>query len=218
MSGNFMEIVAVRHGETVANFEGIIQGHSNSQLNDLGRQQAEAVALRLQHEKFDAAFVSDLDRTKDTAQAILQYHPELAVTYTTMLREWHLGVLQNQRYTEMSAEHQLLVDILRTSETVPPIPGGETIEEFQQRVSDFLEELAANYMGKRLLLVSHGGTIQRMLRHCTGLLAAGNFRPACGNTCISVFRKRTDGHWQLISWNDTAHLTQFLQPTNPLPI
>ena len=218
MAKDFLEIVAVRHGETVANCSGIIQGHSNSQLNELGIKQAQKVAMRLQNEHFDAVFASDLDRAADTAKAILQYHPNLQINYTTALREWHLGVLQNQNYAEMTPEHKQLVDILRSSETVPPIPGGETFEEFQQRVSDFLESLAANYMGKRLLLVSHGGTVQRMLRHCMGILSPGNFRPACSNTSISVFRKRGDGFWQLISWNDTAHLDDSLQPTNPLPI
>lgn len=218
MTNSFLEIVAVRHGETTANHDGIIQGHMNSQLNDLGLLQAQQVAERLKNEQFDAVFSSDLDRAANTAKAILQYHTDLTITYTTALREWHLGVLQTQRYAEMSPDHKLLVDCLRSSENVPPIPGGETIDEFQQRVSDFMEHLAAEYMGKRLLLTSHGGTIQRMLRHCTGVLSAGNFRPACGNTSISVFRKRSEGCWQLISWNDTAHLTKNLQPAQPIPL
>ena len=218
MSGNFLEIVAVRHGETTANHDGIIQGHMNSQLNELGIQQAQRVAKRLQNEFFDAAFVSDLDRAVNTAEAILQYHPDLKVTYTTELREWNLGVLQTRRYADMTIEHKTLVNILRTSETVPPIPDGETIDEFQKRVSTFLEKLAAEYAGKRLLLVSHGGTIQRMFRHCAGIFSNGNVRPACDNTSVSVFRKRADGKWQLITWNDTAHLSSALQPTNPLPV
>lgn len=218
MSEPVLEIVVVRHGQTDANHDGVIQGHMNSQLDALGRQQAQMVAQRLKNERFDAAFYSDLDRARDTAQAILQYHPDLPAEPRLELREWNLGVLQAQNYKNMTPEHKLLVDTLRSSEDVPPIPEGETIEEFQQRVGDFLEKLAAEYAGKRLLLVSHGGTIQRMLRHTVGKMQNGNFRPACDNTSVSVFRKRSDGCWQMITWNDTAHLNKALMPVNPLPI
>jgi probable phosphoglycerate mutase len=110
------------------------------------------------------------------------------------------------------------VDILRSSEDVPPIPGGETVEEFQQRISDFMEDLAGKYMGKRILLISHGGVIQRMLRHTVGKLQNGNFRPACDNTSVSIFRKRFDGVWQMISWNDTSHLKNGMYSEKPLPL
>lgn len=218
MSDKPMEIVIVRHGQTTANRDGIIQGHMNSQLDDLGMAQAQTVAKRLQHEHFDAAFYSDLDRASNTAQAILQYHPGLPAQATAELREWNLGVLQEQSYKNMSPEHKKLVDILRSSEDVPPIPGGETIEEFQQRVSDFLEDLAGKYTGKRILLISHGGVIQRMLRHTVGKLQNGNFRPACDNTSVSIFRKRLDGGWQMISWNDTSHLKNGMYSGKPLPL
>ena len=213
-----MEIVIVRHGQTTANRDGIIQGHMNSQLDDLGMAQAQTVAKRLQHEHFDAAFYSDLDRASNTAQAILQYHPGLPAQATAELREWNLGVLQEQSYKNMPSEYQKLVDFLRSSEDVPPIPGGETIEEFQQRISEFMEDLAKKYAGKRILLVSHGGVIQRMLRHTVGKMMNGNFRPACDNTSISIFRKRLDGCWQMITWNDTAHLNSELTSDKPLPL
>ena len=68
---NICEIVAIRHGQTASNRDGIIQGQFNIPLDDLGVRQAEAAARRLSRWQFDAAFSSDLDRAMVTAGTIL---------------------------------------------------------------------------------------------------------------------------------------------------
>ena len=202
----FTEIVAVRHGQTEANSTGVIQGQSNTPLDDVGRAQALAVAESLQNDHFDLLISSDLDRAKDTAQAILHYHPGLQWICDPALREWHLGALQGEKYSEMPPEHKILIDSLRCSEKVPPIPNGETIEEFQDRIAAFLENLVQQHAGKRLLLVTHGGAIQRMFRLTAGIFPDRNLRPACDNTSVSIFRYKST-KWQLVTWNNTAHLS-----------
>ena len=61
----------VRHGETVWNAEGRIQGHSDTKLSDHGVLQAQAVARRLADATIDAAYSSDLARASETANIIL---------------------------------------------------------------------------------------------------------------------------------------------------
>jgi probable phosphoglycerate mutase len=58
-------IVFVRHGETRENREKIIQGQMDSQLNELGRRQAGAVAASLGDVPFTHALSSDLSRAKE---------------------------------------------------------------------------------------------------------------------------------------------------------
>lgn len=64
-----MSIIArvylVRHGETDANRDGIIQGQLNTPLNDLGRKQANLVGEVLRGVPFNAAYSSDLDRATE---------------------------------------------------------------------------------------------------------------------------------------------------------
>lgn len=57
-----LRIYLVRHGETDANRKGVIQGQLDTQLNELGKRQAELVALRLRSISLDVALTSDLSR------------------------------------------------------------------------------------------------------------------------------------------------------------
>jgi probable phosphoglycerate mutase len=66
------EFILIRHGETEWNATGRIQGHHPVSLNERGRQQAQAIAQRLQNDPFDALYSSDLSRATETAQAIAQ--------------------------------------------------------------------------------------------------------------------------------------------------
>ena len=79
------------------------------------------------------------------------------------------------------------------------------------QISDLLNMLPQQYNGKRVLLVSHGGAMQRILRHCTGGIEAPNVKPFCGNTGISIFRCKDQQIWQLVTWNDQAHLEDLEQ-------
>ena len=48
-----LTLVIVRHGETDANKNHIMQGHSEWPLNELGFQQARAAGKRLENTRFD---------------------------------------------------------------------------------------------------------------------------------------------------------------------
>ena len=97
------------------------------------------------------------------------------------------------------------------------VPEGESLKEFQTRVSEFINNIAQNYLGKRVLLVSHGGAMQRMLKHTTGGIKEPNVRPFCSNASLAVFRCKEGVNWQLVTWNDTAHLEE-LEQTDLLPL
>lgn len=60
-------IYLVRHGETLANRQGILQGWSNNPLDDTGRKQAAALVTRVSRVPVDALYTSDLIRTQETA-------------------------------------------------------------------------------------------------------------------------------------------------------
>ena len=205
MDDNVCELVVVRHGQTVANRTGVLQGQLDTPLDDCGIMQAQAIAERLKDTRFDAAYSSDLMRTMFTAQTIAAHHRNLQIMPAPALREWHLGVLQGMSYDDLRIQYPEILDGFKRDAVIPEIPGGESQSEFQQRISDFMDLTAEKHPGKRILLVSHGGAIQRMFSHVTGALNPENIRPLCGNTALSIFQKRPAG-WQLITWNDTCHL------------
>ena len=214
---NICELVVVRHGQTESNRTGTLQGQLDTALDKLGILQAQAVAGRLKKRQFDKVYSSDLGRAVDTAKTILQYHPELELNTTPALREWDLGDLQGRLLKDLAEKEPEIMNAFRTEMPDLQIPGGESLKEFQHRVSTFIDSLAKENCGRRLLLVSHGGAIQRMLRHTTGKINAPNVRPFCSNASIAVFRCKNAENWQLVTWNDTAHLEE-LEQNDLLPL
>ena len=203
------DFIVVRHGETDENLTGTLQGQFDTKLNKLGLRQAECVAERLRHEKFDRIFSSDLSRAMVTANAIAKYHPDVPVVSLRVLREWDLGVLQGGKWSDLKLHYPEVAAAIDAGDDQMKIPGGESLADLRQRTADCLDELADRYEGQRLLLVSHGGTIKAMFRHVVGpTLSEYRRSPLYGNTGVSSFR-RVDGFWQLVSWNDIYHLRTF---------
>jgi len=66
-----MEVYFVRHGETVLNLMDKMQGWSDSPLTDKGIEDLKKTGQYLKNIKFDALYSSDLKRTMDTAEIII---------------------------------------------------------------------------------------------------------------------------------------------------
>lgn len=96
-----MKIILTRHGRTVENDAGILQGHLPGTLNELGKEQARKVAERLAGEHIDRAYSSDLARAADTARTIMAHHPGATLEFTEELRESSLGEWQGKTKEEL---------------------------------------------------------------------------------------------------------------------
>lgn len=53
-------------------FDVCLKGQLDTHLSDLGKKQAQLIAVRLKNEKFTHMFSSDLARASETAQAIAE--------------------------------------------------------------------------------------------------------------------------------------------------
>ena len=198
------EFVVVRHGETDANLHGILQGQSDTELNQLGIRQAQCTAERLKGEHFDLIYSSDLSRAMKTASAIAAPHG-LPVNPLRALQEWDLGDLQGHKWDELHGLYPEVMAAFKTETEDILVPRGESRFLFYQRVSDCLDEMSDRFAGKRLLLVTHGGVLKAMFRHVVGQVAESSRLPLTSNASVSQFRY-VDGFWQLVSWNDVYHL------------
>ena len=65
-------VYLIRHGETQANRDGIIQGQQDTELNALGEEQARMVGEALKEKKIACAFSSDLSRARKASTERLQ--------------------------------------------------------------------------------------------------------------------------------------------------
>ena len=134
-------IYLVRHGETVDNVRQIMQGQTQGELNERGREQARQVAERLAGEHIDAVVASDLQRAIQTAEAIAVRHG-LPVTTTPLLRERDWGSFTGRFIPDLRGE-AWPDDI-------------ESEKDLLLRARTYLIYMTATYPGKRVVAVGHG--------------------------------------------------------------
>ena len=134
-------IFLVRHGETVDNARQIMQGQTQGELNQRGREQAEQVAQRLASEPLDAIVASDLHRAIQTAEVIAEPHG-LPVVTTPLLRERDWGSFTGRFIPDL--RNEVWPDDI------------ESEEALLERARSFLINMTATYPGKRVVAVGHG--------------------------------------------------------------
>jgi broad specificity phosphatase PhoE len=151
-------ILLARHGETDWNLEHRVQGHTDRPLNNTGREQARALAEELTGEDVDAVYASDLARALDTARAIAEPRG-LPVIPVPELRERDFGTWEGLLDDEILARFPQA----RTG----PWGDAETVEELEERVLAALRRIAEQHPDEQVLVVSHGGPLRAVLRHCS---------------------------------------------------
>jgi probable phosphoglycerate mutase len=155
-----MEIFLVRHGESTANRDNLIQGQLNTQLTLLGKTQAKLVANRLKNHYFDHIYSSDLKRAKNTANQINYFHNKNLIL-DKRLREINRGKWQGKKKSEVD------FSTLEGSNLERKTPNGESIIEQDKRISEFIIDLKKKYKGtnKKILIVSHSGSMKYLLKN-----------------------------------------------------
>ena len=202
------EFIFVRHGETDANREGILQGSMDVPLNSIGIRQAQAVAEYLKDTCFDAAFSSPLKRAAQTAEILAEVNRQsFPLEFNEALREWNCGEIDGLKWADINARYIEVAKSFCFEQIDVQMPGGESGWEFQHRVENFVKECSERFAGKKVLLVAHGGVLQRIFRFVAGVIADGNMIPLAGNASVSSFLFNHDlNAWQLTSWNVKEHL------------
>lgn len=192
----------VRHGRTTQNTEKRFQGHSDTDLDETGRWQADCLARRMTEYAINAVYTSDLARARQTA-ATLARHLGLNAIARSDLREIDVGQAVGMtkadlmhHYPELFAEGWHRV----------PFPGGESYDQAADRVARAAREIAAGHAGQRVAVVTHGGAIRGAIAGLVGITLptlGGLFVRNTSITCISINQR---GRASLLGLNDAAHL------------
>ncbi len=202
-----MDLILVRHGESVGNKMGFVQGWQDTNLTPLGVAQAAAVAARLQADylPIDAVYASPLQRAWRTAQAISR-RTQLEPMVEPDLREMHFGLIEGMTQLEWRKKFPELLPGWADSDNLDfGWPGGETRGEFAARVERTMARLIAAAPYERLLVVAHGGVFSTYLSILlTG--ASTNWRNYHVNNCTITLLKLGAGEPQLVLFDDDAHL------------
>jgi len=158
-------LLIIRHGETLWNKEGRMQGHLDIGLNDVGKEQAKEVAKALirlgMAEQIDAVVSSDLSRASETADLIVQDACPCALRVIDEgLREMNFGSLTGQKShdPDVKAAKQAVLKAWKNGDFFESFPDGESGESLVTRGMRSLRS-AAN-LGSCVVVVAHGGLIR----------------------------------------------------------
>lgn len=193
-------ICLVRHGETDWNREKRLQGHEDIPLNATGLAQALTTAHHLAEHPFTAIYSSDLSRAMTTAQAAAN-QVGIPVTPVPELRERDCGIFQGLTQDEALENHEEGYSRYRGRDPDYAIPGGESLREVADRVTDVLHRLAELHEGETILVVSHGGVLDIAHRLAAGKPLETPRDFTISNAAVNWIEHQ-DGEWQLQSWDE----------------
>lgn len=203
-----MRLLLIRHGQSEANAERRLQGQGEYPLTELGRQQARRLAQRLgeQYSSIVAVYTSSQGRAVETAEILAQAAGSPVVP-DDRLREFDVGALTGLTVEEIQERFPQVSTAWREDvDEWVPTPGGESQDDFVQRVGEVFDEIIDRHRGdETVVVVSHGGTLGaylgRVMGRAPGLRSPFAFDNA-SMTIVDLSRRRP----RLVLLNDTCHI------------
>lgn len=197
-------LIAIRHGETEWNVGTRLQGQMDVPLNPRGREQARRVGQALQHDAPQVLVSSDLSRARQTAEAVAAA-TGLPLQLDAGLRERHFGIWQGHTYQEVEAGWPEQSARWRRREPDFGPEGGETLQQFFDRVVASATRLARAHAGQTLVLVAHGGVLDCLYRAASRIALNAPRTWELPNTGVNRLLWTGEG-FTLVGWGDVHHL------------
>ena len=197
-------LIAIRHGETEWNVGTRLQGQMDVPLNARGQQQARRVGQALQHDAPQVLVSSDLSRARQTAEAVAAA-TGLPLQLDAGLRERHFGIWQGHTYQEVEAGWPEQSARWRRREPDFGPEGGETLQQFFDRVVASATRLARAHAGQTLVLVAHGGVLDCLYRAASRIALNAPRTWELPNTGVNRLLWTGEG-FTLVGWGDVHHL------------
>ena len=196
----------VRHGETVWNRDGRVQGHTDVPLSEDGMRQARSVGKRVAGRPFSAAYTSDLSRARASAEAIVG-GCEVPITTEADLREFSYGAWEGLTLAEAEArDPKVFAARMRLRGRAFAAPGGEDMPQMLERVRRFCARAEERHdPSEDVLVVAHGGSIRALLVCLLDLTEEHFWRFRIDCAGLSIISNHPGGR-VLEVWNDTGHL------------
>ncbi len=142
----------LRHGQTDWNIDFRLQGVTDVELNETGIRQAQLAAEHLNGDDWDFIASSPLSRAKVTAEIVAEKLQITEVKVMPLLLERSFGEVEGMLYEDWKRLHPDGI-----------APGGETEEQLHARTLELLDELLVLFRGTRVLTISHGALIRKVV-------------------------------------------------------
>ena len=163
------KLVLVRHGESEWNLAGKWTGWTNVSITEKGAADAQKMGELLKNIKFDEVFISELKRTKETAENLLstQGQIDLKLNPESALNERDYGDYTGMNKWEIKEKlgEEKFNAIRRKYDE--PIPNGETLHDvFNRTVPWYREKIVPKLLaGENILFVAHGNSLRALIKY-----------------------------------------------------
>jgi broad specificity phosphatase PhoE len=200
----------IRHGRSDASSKTIVDTPRGRQwdpaLDELGREQAEKLAVRLA--MLDpppaAVYCSPLRRTRETAAPYAE-RAGVEVLFDDDLIEANIGEWEGIPFEEIVASDEDILPLIRASRSIwSRAPGGESFDAFRERVGRAIDGIVERHPEGDLVVICHGGVINAYIGPLLGIGNEMFFIPE--NTSVNSIELEASGP-RLRFLNDTLHLT-----------
>lgn len=198
-----MELYIIRHGETDFNKRGIVQGRGvNSDLNEMGQQQARSFYKAYHHIPFDRIYTSSLKRTHQTVEPFISKGIEWIKLHELDELDW--GVNEGREATaEMKTEFQLLTRKWMEGDLDLKFPGGESPIEVNHRQKIAIQKIISEPVNHALICM-HGRALRLIL--CELLNIPLSNMDTFPHSNVSLYRlKYSDNKFEMLDFNNTDH-------------
>lgn len=205
----------IRHGRTLWNEQGLMQGSGNSDLTEEGIRGARLTGVALRDIPFVAAYSSCLQRTIDTAKHILGER-QVPLFQHNGLNEHHFGSWEGLKVESLRETEEFQQMVNRPTEYKALTNGGETWQQLAERAMKAIEDIIRVHHQGNILVVSHGHTL-RILLALFGGATWQNHREegksvALFNTSVNIARYSQKcgenfGRFVVEKMNDISHLS-----------
>lgn len=205
-------LLLVRHGETEWNRAGRFQGTIDVPLNENGRNQSRKAQNFLQEIQIDSAFTSPMLRPKETAEIILEPHPQVKLETRVGLSEIGHGLWEGKLEAEIETNFPGELQRWRTVPELVQMPEGENLQQVWDRAiptwEAIVKEVDNGKESQTALVVAHDATNKVILCHVLGLKPADFWKIKQGNCAVTVidYPDGAEGMPVMQSLNITTHL------------
>ncbi|MCB8816578.1 histidine phosphatase family protein [Desulfosporosinus shakirovi] len=201
-------IILTRHGQTLWNIEGRVQGSLDSPLTEKGILQARSLAIRLRGEEIQHIYSSDSLRAINTAEEIRSELGLGKLSSSPALREFSFGEWEGCVWQELRETYP---DIFKQWDSEPHLvtaPGGENMELVQKRAWDFLQQIAQIHKGETVCIVTHGLTLKLLVTKALGFeVHEWAKTPWQHNTALNILEVKGE-KWIPCILGDCQHLDE----------
>lgn len=198
-------VTLIRHGQTEWNILGRFQGCQDSPLTARGIAQAVATRARVDALGVRAIYTSDLLRARRTAELLCPDGVPLIVE--ERLRERNFGIFEGKDTEEMERLHPQEFKLMREGGPDYKLPDGESKTDVLERIKAAFNDLSVRHAGESIAVVSHGGTLNIVLKWVLGIPIDRQCNWEQHNLGCSTIIHRASG-WKVRTIGDVTHLDE----------